>query len=187
MEMKSRVINISSFEQDHRSSRRHVFARGTRVEPRDDGSVSLGEEFDLVRIRSTFRGLIDGTKHRHAGKWLNTSIRGSWGGEMAPGDRPDHPAGDCRGEHLSVHRSALPRCFPRSSSKPDSENSFVRSCLPGIETRSCLVDISSFFLFILFFFSFVRFALFRSRFTIIRYNFTFEAREIDSRDRHFMT
>lgn len=88
---------------------------------------------------------------------------------------------------LLFHAALIVPRIPRSSSKPDSENSFVRSCLPGIETRSCLVDISSFFLFILFFFSFVRFALFRSRFTIIRYNFTFEAREIDSRDRHFMT
>lgn len=75
---------------------------------------------------------------------------------------------------LLFHAALIVPRIPRSSSKPDSENSFVRSCLPGIETRSCLVDISSFFLFILFFFSFVRFALFRSRFTIIRHNFTFE-------------
>lgn len=55
---------------------------------------------------------------------------------------------------LLFHAALIVPRIPRSSSKPDSENSFVRSCLPGIETRSCLVDISSFFLFILFFFFF---------------------------------
>lgn len=62
---------------------------------------------------------------------------------------------------LLFHAALIVPRIPRSSSKPDSENSFVRSCLPGIETRSCLVDISSFFLFILFFF----FLLFDSLFS----------------------
>ena len=87
---------------------------------------------------------------------------------------------------LLFHAALIVPRIPRSSSKPDGK--LFRSILPP-RHRDSFVSRRYFLLlsFYSVFFSFVRFALFRSRFTIIRYNFTFEAREIDSRDRHFMT
>lgn len=87
---------------------------------------------------------------------------------------------------LLFHAALIVPRIPRSSSKPDGK--LFRSILPP-RHRDSFVSRRYFLLlsFYSVFFSFVRFALFRSRFTIIRHNFTFEGREIDSRDRHFMT
>lgn len=69
------------------------------------------EEFDLVRTDLPFRGLIDGTKHRHGRTTMrqNDLIRTYEGvtREMAGGDSSDHPAGDCRGEDLSTSSTAF--------------------------------------------------------------------------------